>query len=184
LNGTADDIWPTHLTFDPNNEETFCTSFDATMYGVYPSGGFNALWSHYHQVNVTSSLNYVTIHLTSFLYLGPHTTSTSLAPDFKFPCKQPLETATMIAAHSLCTWSNRMLQVSYSSNSSPLTGETFKKNFRAALVILHAITISVILIQGVTLSPVRDSIRLSSTEHLGQCYSARLFSASISRHAD
>jgi len=72
----------------------------------------------------------------------------------------------MIAARSLCTrtWSNRMLQVSHSSNSSPLTGEKFKKNSRAALVILHAITISVILNQGVTLSPVRDSTRLSNTE--------------------
>lgn len=134
-----------------------------------------------------ASLNNVIVPPTPFLDLEPHTTTTSPAQDFKFPPQIALGNvhSDSCAQPMYSTWSNRMLQVSYSSNSSPLTGETFRKNnSRAAPVILHAITFSVILTQGVTLSPVRDSTRLSSTEHLGQCYSARLFSASICRHAD
>ena len=57
LNGTADEISPSKLNLDASGEQPYCLSESATGFGVCPSGAFNALWSHYHHVNVTSFLN-------------------------------------------------------------------------------------------------------------------------------
>ena len=57
LNGTADEIWPTRLSFESSDNPEYCTGEHATTYGVCPSGGFQALWSHYNQVNVSNFLH-------------------------------------------------------------------------------------------------------------------------------
>ena len=54
LNGSYDEIWPSLMTFDSKGSQAYCTSDNATAYGVCPSGDFDALWNHYHSVNVSS----------------------------------------------------------------------------------------------------------------------------------
>ncbi|KAL9633189.1 MAG: hypothetical protein Q9164_004849 [Protoblastenia rupestris] len=57
LNGTADEIWPSRLSFSRADNPSFCGGENAATFGVCPSGGFQALWTHYNQVDVSSFLN-------------------------------------------------------------------------------------------------------------------------------
>lgn len=57
LDGTADEIWPNRLSYDDPDDPLYCTGPSSISNGVCPSGGFQALWNHYQQVNVSSFLD-------------------------------------------------------------------------------------------------------------------------------
>ena len=43
LNGTADEIWPSRLSFSRADNPSFCSGENAATFGVCPSGSFQAL---------------------------------------------------------------------------------------------------------------------------------------------
>ena len=58
LNGTLDDFWPLKLSMDPVQSLT-CSNLNGTLSGVCPSGGYESLWSHYHNLDNSSYRGYV-----------------------------------------------------------------------------------------------------------------------------
>ncbi|KAL8737716.1 MAG: hypothetical protein Q9181_001401 [Wetmoreana brouardii] len=54
LNGSENQFWPKELSFDPLGEQPYCASENATSYSVCPSSGYNSLWGHFHNVNVSN----------------------------------------------------------------------------------------------------------------------------------
>ncbi|KAL8967075.1 MAG: hypothetical protein Q9183_003083 [Haloplaca sp. 2 TL-2023] len=54
LNGSESQLWPEELTYDPDGDQPYCSFENATSYSVCPSSGYNSLWSHFRNVNVSN----------------------------------------------------------------------------------------------------------------------------------
>ncbi|KAL8695068.1 MAG: hypothetical protein Q9224_003458 [Gallowayella concinna] len=54
LNGSEEQFWPRELSYNPKGEQPYCALENATSYSVCPSSGYNSLWNHFHNVNVSN----------------------------------------------------------------------------------------------------------------------------------